>query len=143
MKQFDAILANLDQEALLLWSKDLLPSGATFQKSEINQNWTLFSYNDKYSHFSIHDHKNSSGNFSIRLKGSILNKLPAFPDSIEFAKLLADTLNCDVFVECDDKYTHPLGDEIVRVTTTKVDLVFFPGSDEPIDEQKAELIELR
>jgi hypothetical protein len=65
-------------------------------------------------------------------------------DDIKLGERLVDDLGGITLVDCGGVYTHPLSDQIVRVSRDKLELVMLPNSiGDPFDEGLTELIKRR
>lgn len=76
------------------------------------------------------------------LTGNVENTILYSFNNIQFGEWIVDNLNCEVLVDCDGKYSHPLSDDFIRVTKDKLEIVVH-DDDDNIDEVKTELIKLR
>ena len=65
-------------------------------------------------------------------------------DNIKLGEQLVDDLGGITLVDCAGVYTHPLSDQIVRVSREKMELVMLPDSiGDPFDEGLTKLIKMR
>ena len=79
---------------------------------------------------------------TVRVKGdeSVFSKW----DNIKLGERLVDDLGGITLVDCGRVYTHPLSDQIVRVSREKMELVMLPDSiGDPFDEDLTKLIKMR
>jgi len=65
-------------------------------------------------------------------------------DSLQLGERLVDDLGGITLVNCGGIYTHPLSDQIVRISAEKMELVYLPDTmGDPFDESLTQLIKLR
>jgi hypothetical protein len=65
-------------------------------------------------------------------------------ENLQLGERLVDDLGGITLVDCGGIYTHPLSDQVVRISAEKMELVYLPDTmDKPFNESLTQLIKLR